>query len=115
MSVWASLGVMRPVYGRAKNAHQVPPATAGQRPPAPAAPPKSMKEAIVGTWNILIVDDVKSDGTHVPAYGPNPIGTAIFTADGHYSIQIMRAARPKFASNNRTTGTPDENKAAGQR
>jgi hypothetical protein len=110
----AALGLMLPASGHAQNAQQRPPAAAEQKPPAPAAPPKSMKEAIVGTWNVLIIDDVKSDGTHVPAYGPNPIGSAIFTADGRYSVQIMRAARPKFASNNRTTGTPDENKAAVQ-
>ena len=105
---------MSPVAGHAQNAQQRPPA-AEQKPPAPAnAQPKSLKEQLVGSWNLLIVDDVGPDGTHVPSYGPNPLGTAIFTADGHYSVQIVRAARPKFAANNRLKGTPDENKAAVQ-
>jgi hypothetical protein len=100
-----------PVSGHAQNAQQRPPA-AEQKPAAPAAPPKSMKEALVGSWNLLISDDVQPDGTHVPGYGPNPLGMAVFDANGHYSVQIMRAARPKFAANSRLKGTPDENKAA---
>jgi hypothetical protein len=99
-----------PVSGQAQNAQQRPPAAAEPKAPAPA--PKSTKEALVGTWIILIDDDVQADGTHVPGYGPNPMGTVIFTADGHYSLQIIRANRPKFAANSRVKGTPDENKAA---
>jgi glucose/arabinose dehydrogenase len=103
----AAFALMLPVSGQAQNAQQRPPA-AEQKP---AAPPKSMKEAIVGTWSLLIDDAVKPDGTHAPNFGPNPIGMAIFTGDGHFSVAITRAGRPKFASNNRSTGTADENKA----
>jgi hypothetical protein len=67
---------------------------------------------IVGTWSLLIDDAVKDDGTHVPNFGPNPIGVAMFGADGHFTVAITRAGRAKFASNNRTSGTADENKAA---
>jgi hypothetical protein len=38
----------------------------------------------------------------------------IFTENGRYSSQLMRSDRPKFASNNRAQGTPDENKATTQ-
>jgi hypothetical protein len=103
----AAFALMLPVSSQAQNAQQRPPA-AEQKP---AAPPKSMKEAIVGTWSLLIDDAVKPDGTHAPNFGPNPMGLAMFGADGHFSVQIMRAGRPKFASNSRTTGTADENKA----
>jgi glucose/arabinose dehydrogenase len=102
----AALALMLPVSGHAQNAQQRPPA-AEQKPPAPA---KSMKEAIVGTWSLLIDDAVKPDGTHTPNFGPNPMGVAMFAADGHFSVAITRAGRPKFASNSRTTGTADENK-----
>jgi hypothetical protein len=105
----AAFALMLPVSGQAQNA-QRPPA-ADQKPAAPAAAPKSMKEAIVGTWSLLIDDAIKPDGTHTPNFGPNPIGIAMFGADGHFSVTITRAGRPKFASNNRTTGTADENKA----
>jgi hypothetical protein len=105
----AALALMLPVSGHTQNAQ---PKAPEQKAPAPAAQPKSMKEAIVGTWSLLIDDAVKPDGTHTPNFGPNPIGVAMFTADGHFSVTITRAGRPKFASNNRTTGTADENKAA---
>src|SRR5215470_5700215 len=34
----------------------------------------------------------------------------MFTDEGHFSINIVGLGRPKFASNNRATGTPEENK-----
>jgi hypothetical protein len=103
---------MLPVSGHAQNAQQRPPAAANAEPKAPAPAPKSMKEALVGSWSLLIDDAVKPDGTHAPNFGPNPMGIAIFSADGHFAVTIARAGRPKFASNNRATGTADENKAA---
>jgi hypothetical protein len=108
-AVAAALVLMLPISSQAQNAP--PPPKPPAAAPAPAAPAKSMKEAIVGTWSLLIDDAVKSDGTHVPNFGPNPIGVAMFGADGHFTVAITRAGRPKFASNNRTTGTTDENKA----
>jgi len=36
----------------------------------------------------------------------------MFTADGHFSTNIIRPGRSKFASNNSATGTPEENKEA---
>jgi hypothetical protein len=83
-------------------------------PGASVAQQKAMKDQLVGTWTLLIDDNVKADGTHVPGYGPNPSGTVIFAPDGHYSLQIMRASVPKFASNNREKGSADENKAVVQ-
>jgi hypothetical protein len=100
--------VMMPVSSHAQNAQQRPPA-AEQK--APAAPPKSMKEAIVGSWSLLIDDAVKPDGTHAPNFGPNPIGMAMFGTDGHFTVAITRSGRAKFASNSRASGTADENKA----
>ena len=92
----------------------------GKAGAAPAAPANTgpfdgrpLKEAIVGSWRLLIVDTVKSDGTQVPLYGPNPRGLAMFGPEGRYSIQIMRdIGRPKFAANDRLKGTPEEIKAA---
>jgi hypothetical protein len=76
---------------------------------------KSIKDQLVGAWTLLIDDGIKPDGTHVPAFGPNPVGSLIFTPNGRYSLQIMRVInRASFASNNRDTGTADENKAVSQ-
>jgi hypothetical protein len=78
----------------------------------PPQPPKPMKELIVGSWTLLIIDGIQADGTKMPLYGPNPKGLIMFSADGHYSQQIMRDIRPKYAANDRLKGTPDEMKAA---
>src|SRR6266704_2113781 len=81
-------------------------------PSGASAQQKSIKDQVIGTWTLLLADNIKDDSSHVPAYGPNPEGSLIFTADGHYSVQIFRHGRPAFASKNRLTGTADENKAA---
>ena len=45
-------------------------------------------------------------------YGSSPRGIAVFTADGQYVVEIYRAERTKFASNDRSRGTPEEYKDA---
>jgi hypothetical protein len=75
---------------------------------------KAIKDQLVGAWTLLLADGVRA-GTQVPNFGPNPIGTLIFTPGGRYSLQIMRVVnRAPFGSNNRDTGTADENKAVAQ-
>jgi hypothetical protein len=68
--------------------------------------------SIVGTWILSGAHKLLPDGSRVSDYGDDPHGLVIFTADGHYSVQIYRAARVKFSSGDRLTGTPDEYKDA---
>jgi hypothetical protein len=76
---------------------------------------KPIKDQLVGAWTLLLDDGIGPDGTKVPLFGPNPVGTLIFISNGRYSLQIMRVVnRAAFASNNRDTGTADENKAVAQ-
>jgi len=92
----------------------------GKAGAAPAAPANTgpfdgrpLKEAIVGSWRLLIIDAVKSDGTQVPLFGPNPRGLVIFGPEGRFSLQNTRdIGRPNFAANDRLKGTPTEIKAA---
>jgi hypothetical protein len=72
----------------------------------------SAREQLIGTWNVVLVDNVRPDGSRIRLYGPNPRGIAMFDADGHYSLQIMSEGRPKFAANDKSKGTPEEYKAA---
>jgi hypothetical protein len=67
---------------------------------------------VVGTWTLTAADVIKSDGTRTADYGPNPRGQAIFTSDGHFSINVFRAQRQKFASKDRLRGTPEEYREA---
>ena len=50
-------------------------------------------------------------GKKAQPFGDKPRGTMVLTADGRYIIVVARPGLPKFASNSRTSGTADENKA----
>ncbi len=72
---------------------------------------KMLKEQLVGTWTSVSNDTIRPDGSRTPNYGPNPQGLAIFDGNGHYLLLVARAGLPKFTSNNRMEGTPEENQA----
>ena len=65
----------------------------------------------VGTWALVSSDTVRPDGSRVPTFGGKATGTLIFGGDGRFFYLFSRAELPKFASNNRNTGTPEENAA----
>src|SRR5579864_1959951 len=65
---------------------------------------------IVGTWVLTAADKLLPDGTRTSDYGENPHGLAIFTADGHYAVEIYRADRPKLSSNDRSKASQEEYK-----
>ena len=75
---------------------------------------KTLKEQLVGSWTYVSVDTVNPDGSRVPMYGPNPQGLASFDSNGRYILMTARSGQPKFASNNRMEGTPEEYKAVVQ-
>jgi hypothetical protein len=68
---------------------------------------------LVGTW-VATSNVSEQNGTKSNPYGDSPLGVLMFDADGHYGLVLSRSDIPKFASNSRTNGTPDENKAAVQ-
>src|SRR3974377_1984891 len=70
---------------------------------------QALRQQLVGTWTFVSSTTKLPDGT--PAWGTNPKGLLIFTQNGYYSSQIVRSDLPKFASNSRAKGTPEENKA----
>ena len=74
----------------------------------------TLKDQVVGTWAYVSVDTVRPDGTRQPMYGTNPQGLAVFDGSGHYILMASRADIAKFASANRTEGTPEENRAVVQ-
>ena len=67
---------------------------------------------LAGTYSLVAADDLKPDGTRVPAYGVNPQGLLVLFADGRYALQIYRSDRVAFASGNKKKGTPAEYEAA---
>src|SRR5262249_21347898 len=81
---------------------------AAQQSPAPA------QAQFVGTWSLVSIRYVEKDGRKVEPFGPSARGMLVFDAGGRFATQVMAANRPPFASNNRMTGTPEENRAVSQ-
>lgn len=79
-----------------------------------AAQEKTLKEQLVGSWLVVSNVTTSPDGTKVDTFGPNPKGVFIYDSNGRFAIISIRAGIPKFASNNRGTGSADENKAVVQ-
>jgi Lipocalin-like domain len=65
---------------------------------------------LAGTWTLVSVV-TEQDGNKTEPFGPHPKGILMVDANGRYVLAIARAGLPKIASNNRTTATPEENKA----
>ena len=65
---------------------------------------------LAGTWT-LVSTVTEQSGNKTDPYGPHPKGILTVDANGRYVIAFARADLPKVASNNRTTATPEENKA----
>ena len=69
------------------------------------------KNALVGAWAVVSATTIDASGKRSPTFGPNPRGQLIFTPNGRYSLTLMSAKLPKFASGSRTKGTAEENNA----
>ena len=81
---------------------------------APAQTPAAPGNQLVGTWSLVLVDNVLPDGSRIHLYGPHPSGLLMFDAGGHYALQIVSAGRPPFAAGDKSRGTPDEYRTAVQ-
>jgi hypothetical protein len=68
---------------------------------------------LVGAW-IAVSNVAEQGGVKSEPYGANPQGMLIFEAGGRYGLILSHKDVPKFASNSRTNGTADENKAVVQ-
>lgn len=64
-----------------------------------------------GAWQHVSNVNTAADGKKTDAYGPNPKGIAIFSADGHFAIIVLRNDLPKIAANNRSQATAEESLA----
>jgi len=65
---------------------------------------------LVGTWR-LISAITDRHGRKSDIFGANTNCMQIFDTNGRYVLVFISSNLPKFASNNRATGTADENKA----
>jgi Lipocalin-like domain len=72
---------------------------------------KSLKDQLVGTWTLASWERTNPDGSKVHAFGTNPKGINMFSADGRFALIYMRSELPKLASNDRLQSTPQEAKS----
>ena len=67
---------------------------------------------LAGTWTLAAADVQHPDGSRGPDFGAAPKGLLIVDPQGHYSLQIFKAERPRFSSGDKANGSADEYKAA---
>ncbi len=65
-------------------------------------------QQLVGTWRLTAADKILPNGKRTADYGASPHGIAIFTTDGHYTVEIFNNERKAFAAGDREKGTPEE-------
>lgn len=73
----------------------------------------NLTQQIQGSWTLISIYN-ELDGKKIDVFGSNPRGSMILTPDGRFSIIIMKASLPKFASNNRVKGSTEDNQAVVQ-
>ena len=72
------------------------------------------QDRLVGTWTYESIVVERTDGTRVAPFGPDPKGFITLSADGRYSLQLIRPDIPKITSKDRLSGTAEENQAVAQ-
>jgi len=73
--------------------------------------PRKTRQQFIGTWSLVAVENTNGDGSKTLPYGENPVGLLVFSANGDYAIQILKAVRPKVAANDKNKATAAENAA----
>ena len=68
---------------------------------------QSLKEQIVGTWQ-LVSQYTEEKGVKSYPYGDKPVGLLVFDASGNVSQFLAKPNLPKFAIDNRLKGTDKE-------
>jgi hypothetical protein len=67
--------------------------------------------SLAGTWTLVAADVIHPNGSRARDYGEAPKGLLMVDRVGHYSLQIFRSDRPRFAGA-KANGSPDEYRAA---
>ena len=73
----------------------------------------TLTQQIQGSWVLVSIYNER-DGKKTEVFGPNPRGSLILAPDGRFSMILMSASLPKFASNIRPKGTAKEYQAVVQ-
>jgi hypothetical protein len=80
--------------------------------PGAFAGPARSTFPLAGTWTLVAADVLHPDGSRTSDYGAAPKGLLLIDDQGHYSLQIYRADRPRFKAGAKAMGSAAEYKAA---
>jgi Lipocalin-like domain len=81
-------------------------------PSSAVAQQKSLKEQLVGTWNLISTQTADPNGNKRFPYGTSPRGILILDANGRYAAVQGRSDRPRLKSALRLQVTKEELGAA---
>lgn len=68
--------------------------------------------SLAGTWTLVAADVLHPDGSRSHDYGDAPKGVLLIDRMGHYSLQIFRGDRPRFANPAKAKASAQEYRAA---
>lgn len=68
--------------------------------------------SLAGTWRLVAADVLHPDGSRSHDYGEAPKGLLLIDRAGHYSLQIFRTDRPRFANPDKAKASAQEYRAA---
>jgi hypothetical protein len=67
-----------------------------------------MKNSLIGVWRLISFEFRNEADVVTYPFGKQARGTFIYTMSGHFSVQLMRINRPKFAIADQQQGTTEE-------
>jgi hypothetical protein len=79
---------------------------------APGASADAPRDRLIGSWELVAVENRGSDGSVERPFGAHPRGRITYTTDGFLSAHVMHAERAPFATPGLYDGTPAEKAAA---
>ena len=72
----------------------------------------SARFPLAGTWTLQAAEVLHPDGSRSHDYGDAPKGLLLIDRKGHYSLQLFRADRPRFANPAKARASAQEYRAA---
>ena len=68
--------------------------------------------AFIGTWRLLSFEALTSDMRTLYPYGSHPKGLLIYDGHGNMAVQLLRAERQRFSTDDKSQGSVQEIRGA---
>jgi hypothetical protein len=71
-----------------------------------------MSDELIGSWKLLIWQQIAADGSKSYPFGEDPEGLLIYAPDGYMAVQMLTVNRPQLQTTSATGGSIEERAAA---